>query len=67
VEGVAAVVKGELKLDLKDVQVGGAGVPSQVVNAVQSNVQQYLAGVKLPDWMQDMKVTGDGKLTIMTK
>ena len=66
-EAATRMVAGEIQVDIKNIQVGGAGVPSQIVNQVQSNVEQFALSVKVPDWVKDIKVTADGQLTILSK
>ncbi|MCL5027030.1 MAG: hypothetical protein M1531_11165 [Chloroflexi bacterium] len=63
----AKVEDGRLNADLKTIQVGGAGVPDVVVDQVRSSIQKYVGRVQIPDWVQDVKVTSDGQVTVKVK
>ncbi len=66
-EAGTALENRRLQVDVKSLQVGGAGAPAAVVEQVQAAIQSQAGKVQIPDWIQDIRITEDGRITVKVK
>ena len=66
-EAVARVGSGQVQMNIETLQVGVVGVPGPVTDQVRGVILGQAANVKIPEWISEAWVSGDGVATVSSK
>lgn len=67
VEANAGVSGGQLLVDVRTLQVGVVAVPAAVSEQVLTTIRNQAEAIRIPDWVQEARVTADGVATVTTR
>jgi hypothetical protein len=67
VEAVAQVSGGRLQFTIQQLQIGVVGVPGPLADQLRAAIMNQVGQIKIPDWLAEAKVTGDGVVTVTGK